>query len=127
VKLSQLKGKVALLHFFGTFSQTSQKQLPQIEKINQKYKDQGLAVIGITLEKDREKVQTFATQNKLSYPILLDGKTVLKDYKLSQIPDVCVVGKDGIIASIYAGYNSCNEGKIKTDIERLLKVNSGKK
>ena len=120
VKLSEFKGKVVLLHFFATFSKASKKQLPQMEKLHQDYKERGLVVIGITVETNSEKVQTFAKQNQLSYPILLNARKVFKDYKLGQIPDVCLINKEGTISGLYLGFNPCNEGKIEAEIECLL-------
>jgi peroxiredoxin len=122
VELSKFKGKIVLLHFFATFSKVSQKQLPQMEKLHQKYKERGLVVIGITVEKDRKKLQQFARQNKLSYPILLNAKKVLKDYKLGQIPDVCSINKEGVISSVYVGFSPCNEEKTEAEVGNLLET-----
>ena len=120
VTLSRFKGKAVLLHFFATFSKVSRKQLPQMEKLHQEYKGRAFIVIGITVETNGGKVQSFAKQNQLSYPILLNARKVFKDYKLGQIPDVCLINKEGTISNLYLGFNPCNEEKIEAEIECLL-------
>jgi peroxiredoxin len=116
VKLSELKDKVVLIHFFATFSKASQKQLPQLERLHKKYKESGLVVIGVTVEKNAEKVRAFARQNRLSYPILLDAGKVFKDYKMGQIPDLCFINKKGIISAVHIGFNPRNEAKVESRI-----------
>lgn len=126
VKLSEHKGKVILLHFFATFSKASGKQLPQMEKLHQDYNDRGLVVIGVTIEKDLDKLREFAAQNKLSYPIMLDAREVFRDYKLGQIPDVCLINRDFAVSSMYLGYNPCKEEEIRAEVDKLLKTISEK-
>jgi peroxiredoxin len=116
-KLSEFRGKVLLLHFLATFSKASQKQLPQLERLHKEYKESGLVVIGVTVEKNTEKVRAFAEQNQLSYSILLDAGKVFKDYKMGQIPDLCFINRKGIISAVYIGFNPRNEAKVESQVE----------
>jgi len=120
VSLSESKDKIILLHFFATFSKASLKQFPQMQKLHEEHSKRGLVVIGVTPEKNDDKVKKFARQNKLSYPILLDGWKVFKDYKLGQIPDVCIIDRKFAISAMYVGFNPCNEMRIEAEIKELL-------
>lgn len=102
------------------------KQLPQIQKLHEEYGEKGLAVVGLTVERDNGKLKEFASQSKLSYTILLNSKGAFKDYRLGQIPDVCIINRDLVISSMYMGFNSCNEGKIETEIGELLETSQRK-
>ena len=91
-----------------------------MQGFHQKYKERGLVVIGITVERGVEKVRAFCRQEQLFYPILLNGRKAFKAYKLGQIPDMCLINKDGVICALYVGLNPCNEAKIEAEIEELL-------
>ena len=124
--LPESRDKIVLLHFFAAFGKTSAKQLPQIQKLHEKYEKNGLVVLGITPENDRDRLREFARQNKLSYPILLKGGKVFKDYKLGQIPDVCIINKELVVSSMYIGFNPGNEEKIEAEVRSLLATVSKK-
>ena len=129
VKLSQtiFKDKIIVLDFFATFSKTSKKQVALMEKLYQKYnknqKDQNqqqLIVLGITSETNRTKIQKFVTDNKLTFPILIEGAKALKDYKVTQLPLIFFVKKDGTVFSAYVGPPAYDEVKMDAEIAKLL-------
>jgi len=126
VKFSQYKGKVVLLYFFSLASPANQNQLPTMERFNQKYRERGLNVIGLSVEKNGADVQKIAKQNQLSYPVLLDARRVLENYRLDRVPKLCLIGKDGVISAVYTGLNPGVETNLGTKIERLLKASADK-
>jgi peroxiredoxin len=119
VKLSQFKDKTVILDFFGTFSTTSKKQVAVMEKLYQKYKGQGLVVLGITSEKDRPKVQKFVTNNKLTFTILPDGVMTLKNYKVTQLPMLFFI-KNGVVSMSFMGPNTYTETKLDAEIAKYF-------
>lgn len=76
VKLSDLKGKVVMLQFTASWCGVCRKEMPHIEKeIWQKHKDNpNFKLYGIDLDEPKEKVQKFAQDIPVSYPLLLDPK-----------------------------------------------------
>ena len=70
VGLSDFKGKVVVLNFWATWCGPCREEIPHMDALYQKYKDQGLAVIGINAERNHEKVAEFA-KAIVSYTILL--------------------------------------------------------
>jgi len=136
VKLSQpiFKDKIIVLDFFATFSKTSKKQVVLMEKLYQKYnknqKDQNqqqLIVLGITSETNQTKIQKFVTDNKLTFPILIEGTKALKDYKVTQLPLIFFIKKDGTVSSAYVGPSAYDEVKMDAEIAKLLGVAIPKK
>ena len=49
VSLSELKGKVVLLNFWGTWCGPCRREIPAFIKLTEKYKKDGLEIVGITL------------------------------------------------------------------------------
>ena len=55
ISLNKLKGKVVLLNFWGTWCGPCRKEIPDFIKLAEKYKDNGLEIIGITLTSGNAK------------------------------------------------------------------------
>jgi peroxiredoxin len=76
VKTSDLKGKIVMLQFTASWCSVCRKEMPHIEAdIWKKYKNNpNFALYGIDLDEPLEKVQEFAKQIPVTYPLALDPK-----------------------------------------------------
>jgi peroxiredoxin len=71
-RLADLEGKVVLLNFWATWCPPCRQELPHFEALHQAYKDQGLAVIGVSMDQaGADYVLKFAQDAGLSYPIAM--------------------------------------------------------
>jgi hypothetical protein len=115
-----------LLNFIATYSATSKKEVVAIEKLYQKFKEKdqkkenAFIVLGITSEKDKVKVKSFATQSKITYPILIEASKTFKDYKVNQLPTIFYINKDGIIYSVHSGPVTSDEKMMDAEIAKVL-------
>ena len=67
-----------------------------IEEVHRDFKDQGLVVIAINLGENRAVVAAWATDKKLSMPVLLDRElAAYRAYQIAFTPTVFLVGRDG--------------------------------
>lgn len=101
------KGHAYLIDFWATWCGPCVASMPHIEHLHQRYKDQGLVVIGQDVwEEDAGKVKPLVEKigDKMTFRIALDddkgtmGKTWLKAAGVDGIPTAFLVGKDGKIA-----------------------------
>lgn len=104
ITLSELlKEKNVVLDFWTTWCPACVRSIPEIEKFYTENKDK-VAVIGINIGENKEKVEKFVQQKKISYPMVLDSdSSVAKLYKVRGIPAVFAVDKDSNI--IYSGHS----------------------
>ena len=119
-QLKQLRGRVVLLDFWATWCPPCRQEAPELEKLWQKYKDQGLVVIGIALESGgAQGVSKFAAENKLSYWLVSDDKgEIAGKYKIRPIPTTYIVDPKGIIRYVQVGFGPGAE----KDFEKQIKA-----
>tara|TARA_B100001245_G_C22836627_1_gene402273 strand:+ start:227 stop:808 length:582 start_codon:yes stop_codon:yes gene_type:complete len=116
VSLSDLKGKVILLNFWGTWCGPCRIELPDFIKLYDKYHKDGLEIVGITIRRGEsiEDVARFQDQWGLNYLLLNDinGNEVSKvtmDYSraigqmISGIPTTLIIDREGFIVNGFIG------------------------
>ena len=67
-----------------------------MKDLYERYKDQGLVLIGVHTKNASERMAAFAKEQKIGYPIAIDaeGKTV-KAFHVDSYPDYYVIGRGG--------------------------------
>jgi peroxiredoxin len=93
--LQDLRGKVVLVNFWATWCPPCRKEMPDLQALYEKYKDQGLVVLAIS-DESAEKVNPFIAQTRIRYPILLDpGRKVSELFQVEGIPKSFVYDRSG--------------------------------
>jgi len=93
--LQALHGKVVLVNFWATWCPPCRKEMPDLDKLYQEFKDQGLLILAIS-DEEITKVQPFIAEHHYTYPILLDpGSKVHKLFVVEGIPKSFVYDRNG--------------------------------
>ena len=93
--LSALRGKVVLVNFWATWCPPCRKEMPDLEALYNRFKDQGLVILAIS-DEEVEKVQPFITERKITYPVMLDpGRKVNELFQVDGIPKSFVYNREG--------------------------------
>ena len=93
--LRDLRGKVVLVNFWATWCPPCRKEMPDLQALYDKYKDQGFVVVSIS-DEQAAKVQPFITERKITYPVLLDpGRKVNDLFQVEGIPKSFVYDREG--------------------------------
>ena len=130
VTLDDLKGKVVLLTFWGTWCGPCRAEIPEFKNLHNKYNKDGLEIVGITLTSGPpQRIQSFADQWKIEYLLLTDisaneTQIALRDYgnatnsPITGIPTTFLIDRNGYIVKRYLGPRS--EKIFYNDIEPYL-------
>ena len=100
VKLSDYRGRVLLLNFWATWCGPCGVEIPWFTEFEQKYKSQGFAVLGVSMDEDGwSAVKPFVAERKINYRILLGNDMVSQLYGgLDSLPTTFMIDKEGKVA-----------------------------
>jgi len=119
VNLSQYKGKVVLLNFWATWCHGCQEEIPWYMEFAGKYKDKGLAVIGVSMDDDGWKsVKPFLQAKKLNYPVVVGSQSLMDNYRGYGMPVSVLIDREGKIADLHSGV--VDKSGWEREIQQLL-------
>jgi len=99
--LSSLRGKVVLIDFWASWCGPCRKENPNVVALYMKYKDKGFEILGVSLDRDREKWLQAIKDDGLVWKHNSDlqfwKSQAAKAYGISSIPATYLVGPDGRI------------------------------
>lgn len=113
------QGKVVVLDFWATWCHGCNEEMPWFAEFHRKYADQGLSIIGISMDDDGWKVvKPFITKTAVPYRIVLGNDSVAKAYAIGNMPDTFLLDREGRIAAAYVGVVDRNN--LEENIQSLL-------
>jgi len=120
--LKDYKGKIVLLNFWATWCMPCRAEMPGMETLWQKYKEQGLVIAAVSVDKgSRGQIETFSKLLDLSFPILLDPESKVSDlYKVSNMPTSFFIDRNGKIISRIVGTEEWTSPEAIQLVEELL-------
>jgi peroxiredoxin len=93
--MNELRGKIVLVNFWATWCPPCRSEMPDLQKLYTKYKEQGLVVLSIS-DEEMDKVSAYVKEYGYSYPVLLDaGRKVNDMFGIRGIPKSFVYDREG--------------------------------
>ncbi len=103
----QFHGTVTILNFWATWCGPCRREIPDLEAIHKEFSAKGVKVLGISVDKGTsvlEDVATFVTNNKMSYPIVIDNGELERLYgNIRAIPTTFIINREGKIVEMLIG------------------------
>lgn len=120
IRLSDYRGKVVLVNFWGTWCEPCKEETPALQQAYQKLKDRGLVIVGVDLRSQEQDgaegadgVRAFAQQYGISYPIALDTKgETARAFQIYPIPTSYFIDPNGVIRYVRVSTLSADEVEI---------------
>lgn len=116
------ENKVVVLNFWATWCAPCRMEMPELERVYRKYKDQGVAFLTITSE-PRDTVEEFLAQHEYALPVLLDSGTVSREYGVQALPTTFVIGSDGTLRDITTGIATLLDVQVRVALKMHEELN----
>lgn len=121
VNLADFKGKVVMMNFFATWCGPCKYEIPIFVELQDQYRDQGVAFVGVQIDDDPALLPPFVEQYKINYPVLLasDRDDVQDAFgPFWGIPVTVMIQRDGTICKRHMGLAS--KAQFEKEIKALL-------
>ena len=122
LRLAEQRGRVVMVNFWATWCGPCRQEMPQLDRLYQKYKSSGFVLLGVNVDEDVRKATDVAAKLGVTFPVLLDtDKAVSKLYDLSTMPSTVIIDRDGKVRYLHRGYLAGYEDNYDKQIRELLK------
>jgi thiol-disulfide isomerase/thioredoxin len=124
LSISQLRGKVVLVDFWTYTCINCINTLPHVRDWNQKYKDQGLVVIGVhtpeyPFERDTDNVKAAIKRFNITYPVAQDNHyATWSAYNNQYWPAFYLIDTEGQV--VYSHFGEGDYEETEAQIKALL-------
>ena len=120
ITLSDLRGAVVLINFWGTWCGPCLQEIPHLVRLSHQLKTKGLEVIGIALDSGNPNdIQAFMAEHGMDYAVWMgDLAMVKKRFHVMGFPTSLLIDREGLIHKRYFGPHT--EEVFTHDVEPLL-------
>lgn len=125
-KLQDLKGKTVLINFWATWCGPCRAEMPELVKLQEKYKDKGFEVIGVNSDPEDTPaaIKAFGEKMNLNYKLAQSELSFfdqfLKLSKFDGIPQSFLIDGEGKLRGMFLGGGPKTIEKVKDNVAKLL-------
>ena len=104
VALSDLRDRVVLLNFWGTWCGPCRREMPEFQKAYEEWHAQGFEILAIAYNDTEEAMEVFRDEFALSFPLALDDSGEINDaYGIQTRPSSYLLDRNGVILARHFG------------------------
>ena len=122
VSSSELKDQLILVNFWATWCSPCLTEMPALNRLYLKYKDQGFALLAVNTDShETERISTIVRKLKLDFPILLDKNgEISKRFNVSGMPASYLINRDKQLIAYIEGARDWDGEVAHRLVEQLL-------
>ena len=119
--LSDLKGQVVYVDFWASWCKPCRASFPWMNDMQAKYREQGLNVIAINLDEDKQSALDFLERVPANFTMVFDPSGIIAaDYELVGMPSSYIIDKNGELRFVHQGFFVAKQQAYEKEITQLL-------
>jgi len=120
--LFSYRGKVVILNFWATWCPPCRAEMPSMENLYRRFKNDGLEILAVDLGEDERTVNQFIENNGYTFPVMLDRSNRAGGlYGIQAIPATFILDREGRIIARIAGSIEWDTPRMTAAFDALLK------
>lgn len=119
VSVSQFGGKLLVLNFWASWCQPCVEETPSLSAFAEQYKNKGVVVLGVSVDKDPQAYQRFVERFHPAFLTARDLK-IHEEYGTFVYPESYVIDLSGRVLRKYAEAKNWMDPQTQSDINSLL-------
>ena len=121
VRLAEQRGTVVLVNFWASWCGPCKQEMPQLNRLYDKYRAAGFTMLGINVDEDMHTATSAAARLSVHFPVLFDAdKQVSRLYDLQSMPATVLIDRDGRVRFLHRGYREGLEQTYEQQIRELV-------
>ena len=121
VRLSEHRGEVVVLSFWGSRCGPCRMQLATLDRSFKTYRSAGLQVFGVNVDDDQTVALESARTERVGFPLLLDPrKAVAKSYLVDNLPMTILIDRAGLVRQVHRDFDPKVEALYLQQLRTLL-------
>jgi len=114
-------GKVLVLNFWATWCATCVQEIPSLNQLQNRFRDRGLVVLGVSVDKDEAAYKQFLSRFRLSFLTARDPEQKINtDYGSVQFPETYIIDAEGKVVNKIIGEANWTDDKMVNYVQSLL-------
>lgn len=125
--------KLLMMSFFATWCEPCKKEMPELARLYSKYKDDGLGVMLVSIDKGKEKrseVLELANSKNVTFPVVHDRfQVVARRYYTSKnisLPYMLIVDANGKVKQVHSGFTEEMKESLEAEVVKELGLSEKK-
>ena len=117
ISSADLRGKVVLVNFWATWCPPCRAEIPDLIKLQNKYRDQ-LVVLGISEDEiPPDEVKAFVNEQKMNYPVAMTKPELSKIFRgVSALPTTFVIDREGKLQQRHVGMLNAEQTELEAQV-----------
>ncbi len=105
LRLSDLRGKVVVLNFWGSWCVPCRDEAGELNAAYRRFQGQDVAFVGIAWNDTDAEVRKFVEQYKVQYPVARDANATIAvgGYGVTGVPETFFIDRDGRLTQKWLG------------------------
>ncbi|HEU5179895.1 MAG TPA: TlpA disulfide reductase family protein [Candidatus Polarisedimenticolia bacterium] len=121
VDLSKFDGKIRVVDFWATWCPPCRAAIPWLNDLHQRYHDQGVEIIGISVDENAKALAGFDKEVHIEYTSLQSSQEVEKAFGgIVGLPTTFVLDRTGKVINSYVG--EMEKRELEEDLHSLLGI-----
>ncbi|HEX7333479.1 MAG TPA: redoxin domain-containing protein [Pyrinomonadaceae bacterium] len=125
ITLDDLRGKVVLLDFWGTWCPPCVESVPELRNLHKRYSKEGspFVLIGISSDGDEDEWKEFTAKNKMIWPQYLDkDRRIQRAFGVRSFPTYIVIDHEGVVRFQSSGLSWSSAAELDGAIRKQIKI-----
>jgi peroxiredoxin len=121
VSRANFGGKLLILNFWATWCVPCAAEIPSLDSLQRRFANQGLVVLGLSLDQDQEAYRRFLQKNAVSFQTAREADHKINvDYGTLKIPETYVIDRSGKVLKKIVGDEVWNDERVVNYVQSLL-------
>jgi thiol-disulfide isomerase/thioredoxin len=103
IDTAKTHGRLLLVTFWATWADPVKRDLPELAKVYQKYRNDGLEIIGVRLDSEKSELESFLKDNPLAWPQVFEpggmDSRLATEFGIISLPTMILVDAQGKVVN----------------------------